>query len=115
MKIYIICPVRNMTKKQSAEVNEHVKFLEKERHKVHFPPRDVDQTDDGIGLSICQEHARAMKQCDRVAVYWDEKSKGSHFDLGMAFILNKPVYLINNPERTKEKSYTNVLRSIAKW
>jgi hypothetical protein len=32
-----------------------------------------------------------MKAADEVWVYWDVESKGSHFDLGMAFALSKRI------------------------
>jgi nucleoside 2-deoxyribosyltransferase len=111
-KIYIICPVRRLTDEQSVEIEQYVKNLEDIGFEVHFPPRDVDQVDP-IGFRICSEHAEAMRDCDRVDIFWDSNSTGSHFDLGMAFALNKPVMLLKlyAPD-TEGKSFVKVIQ---KW
>ena len=112
MKIYVICPVRRAGDEVST-VSAYVSKLESEGHIVHYPPRDVDQTDDGIGLSICQHHRAAMEEADEVHVWWDYESTGSHFDFGMAYALHKPIFVVNNPNRTPNKSYTNILLAVA--
>lgn len=109
MRIFVICSVRDGTPK---EVADHVEKLEAAGHIVHFPPRDCNQTDDGVGLTICRTHRAAMAQADEVHVHWNPESKGSHFDFGMAFALHKPIHLINMPEKTLHKSYGNVLGAI---
>ena len=50
MKIFLICPVRTSDDRYFADWI--VYRLEQEGHTVHYPPRDVDQTDDGVGLEI---------------------------------------------------------------
>lgn len=88
-KVYIICPVRQATQKQVEACKIYVAFLEQEFGcQVHYPPRDVDQTNDDNGVRICFEHARYLIDADEVHVYWDETSQGSHFDLGMVFMAN---------------------------
>lgn len=113
VNIYIICPVRNGT---PPEVGEHVAHLEAEGHRVHFPPRDVDQNDE-TGERIVSEHFAAMRKADRVDVFWDSTSTGSHFDAGMAYALSTT--LVNGPdinfvhafqEDREGKSYEKVLR-----
>lgn len=102
MNIYIICPVRNGT---PDEITEYVESLEREGHSVHFPPRDVDQ-DDPTGARICREHRDYMKIADRVDVFWDVMSSGSHFDLGMAYGLGVPINLVKAYQPDREgKSY----------
>jgi hypothetical protein len=32
-----------------------------------------------------------MEYCEQVHVFWDMNSKGSHFDLGMAYALRKEI------------------------
>lgn len=108
MNVYIICPVRNGTPQ---EVAEHVAYLERDGFAVHFPPRDVDQ-DDSTGERICREHRAAMVACDRVDVFWDVTSSGSHFDLGMAYALGKPIKLITAYQDDSDgKSYRKAVMS----
>lgn len=91
--------------------------LESAGHRVHYPPRDVDQTDDGVGLAISEAHRAAMVRCDEVHVVWDPGSTGSHFDFGMAFMLQAwrkvPIVLARPVELTATKSYGNKLAAVA--
>jgi hypothetical protein len=111
MKIYVLCPVRNGV---PDEVYSYVEWLEKEGNIVHFPPRDAPQ-DDPTGNAICSAHRKAMRGCKYVDVFWDVNSKGSHFDLGMAYALGKPVRLVKlyQPD-TEGKSYVKVMKSMAR-
>lgn len=97
--------------------DEYVAGLEKGGTRVHYPPRDVDQTDDGVGLVISEAHREAMLHCDEVHVIWDPDSAGSHFDLGMAFMLRAwrkcKIVLARPNERTPHKSYGNILNALA--
>jgi nucleoside 2-deoxyribosyltransferase len=86
VNIYLICPVRN----SELRFDIYVASLEWEGHKVHYPHRDAPQ-DDPTGAEICAVHLAAMKAADAVHVMWDINSKGSHFDLGMAYALDKPI------------------------
>lgn len=88
MKIYVICPVRNADPAVLEGVAEHVRSCEARGHDVHYPPRDVAQ-DCPTGVSICEAHRSAMLAADEVHLFWDVQSKGSHFDLGMAYALSK--------------------------
>jgi hypothetical protein len=107
MKIYIICPVRNGT---PADVEKYVLELENLGNVVHFPPRDAPQMD-GSGMFICLTHLGAMKCSDEVHVFWDVNSKGSHFDLGMAFALDKKIRLVHEYQPDgAEKSYVKVMK-----
>ena len=90
MNIYIICAVRNASEIAVEQIRRDVKNLRQRGDVVHFPPDDVDQNDP-TGQRICEEHLQAMIKCDEVHVYWDVDSKGSHFDLGMAYALEKDI------------------------
>lgn len=114
MKIYLICSVRNAKPESISEAENYVKSLENDGHTVHYPPRDVDQTDDGVGLKICECHRKAMIECDEVHILFDPDSRGSLFDFGMAFVLNKPIRVVNDITRTKHKSYGNVMLELSK-
>ena len=109
MKLYLICSVRNTTKRQRHLLDDYVKMLESIGFSVYYPPRDCDQTLDGV--LICQKHQQAMQACDAVCVYWDYKSIGSHVDLGMAWGMQKKVYMANsqNYAQNSDKNYTQVL------
>ena len=117
MRVHLICPVRNCTPEVARFTDDYVGRLESRGAQVHYPPRDVDQTDDGVGLAISQAHREAMRDCDEVHVVWDPNSVGSHFDLGMAFMLQAwrdvPIVLASPVEPTPTKSYGNKLAAIA--
>jgi nucleoside 2-deoxyribosyltransferase len=87
MKIYFIMAVRGGV---AEDAKLYFERLEAAGHEVHYPPRDAPQ-DDETGAMICEAHRRAMVDCDEVHVHWDVESKGSHFDLGMAYALGKPI------------------------
>ncbi len=114
MKIFLICPVRTPDDKDYADWI--VDRLERQGHTVHYPPRDVDQTDDGIGLEIVQAHRKAMLEADEIHVIWNPKSTGSHFDLGSAFMLQAfkriPIRIVREFESTPHKSFGNILKAL---
>lgn len=112
IKIYIVCPVRNVSVEQVEEISKYVNDLENEGHTVHYPPRDVDQ-DDPTGFEICTSHKKAMQDCDRVDVFWDKTSSGSHFDIGMAFALNKTIKIVKAYQPDNEgKSFLKVMKQL---
>ena len=114
MKIYIICPVRNSSSSEQGEVARYVEKLESEGHDVFFPHRDVEQDDPTEGVMICTVEAKAMKKAEAVHIWWNSKSTGGHFDLGMAFVLKKPLVLVNAPQDSFGKSYLKVIKHIEK-
>jgi len=85
-KIYIICAVRNALPGVRAALEAYTDILEESGHIVHLPHRDTKQ--DNSGLEICMENGAAIHMSDEVHVFWDKNSSGSHFDLGMAFMLD---------------------------
>lgn len=87
-RVYLICPVRRCTPEVRAEMDAYVAGLEARGYEVHYPPRDVDQRNDDGGVRICMEHLDAMMGCDEIHAWWDPASSGSHFDLGMAYMLH---------------------------
>ncbi len=109
MRIYIICAVRNASEIRVTEIRAYAAGMRKLGHHVHFPPDDAPQTDP-TGEAICRTHLVAMKDSDEVHVFWDVESKGSHFDLGMAYALGIPIAPIEceHPDGP-EKSYWKVM------
>lgn len=110
MKIFIICPVRSISDEEKKRIEEYIAGLEKERHRVHFPPRNTNQND-RIGFRICSDNLRALKAADEIHIWWSDHSEGSIFDLGMAFALGKKIVIINSEMvlPTEHKSFSNVL------
>ncbi len=115
--VYLICPVRNASEETRAQMDRYVSNLEASGISVHYPPRDVDQSDDGVGLELNATHRDAMLACREVHVVWDPSSLGSHFDLGMAFMLSAtkslPIIIARPFETTEKRSYGNILNAIA--
>jgi len=106
--IYLICPVRNCSTAMQLRLEEWVRAMEDRGNGVYYPARDCAQ-DDPIGTAICAHHLRKMKSADVVYVWWDGDSKGSHFDLGMAYALGKPIMCAKELAATEYKSYANVI------
>ncbi len=91
MKIYIICPVRGVSDEKQSVIDSYASGMEDDGHEVHNPKYAVEQDDD-TGYGICKGHLEGMRSCDEVVVFYDETSKGSFFDLGMAYALDKPIF-----------------------
>lgn len=112
MKIYILSPVRNVTPEQQNIIDNHVSRLELDSHDVYVPRYDVDQ-EDPTGFDICSSHFCNMLKADRVDIFWDISSSGSHFDLGMAFACGKIVKLISAfSDDVEGKSYIKVIKEM---
>jgi hypothetical protein len=109
LNIYIICAVRNATPDRVATIRAYAAAKRAEGHCVHFPPDDAPQ-DDPDGSAICEAHREAMSRANEVHVFWDVNSKGSHFDLGMAYALGRRIVPIAcDPPDGAEKSYWKVI------
>jgi len=83
--IYLICPVRGCSEEVRTKLDAYVAKLEEDDCMVHYPHRDVPQ--DGTEVDIIGKHVAAMLQSDEVHVWWDGNSTGSHFDLGIAWLM----------------------------
>jgi len=114
MRIHLICPVRNVSEEQQKEIDNYANKLIKTGHIVHNPKYAVNQEDE-TGFDICNSHYRFMINAHRVDIFWDVNSKGSHFDLGMAFALRKHIKLVKSytPD-IEEKSYVKVMNEMEK-
>ncbi len=110
--IYIICSVRSVGTTESTRLDEYVLKLEAEGHNVHYPPRDVEQRCN-TGMTIVDAHGKAMRKCDEVHILWNVNSQGSHFDLGMAYALGKPIIAIDKMCGDEcGKSYWKVIKKL---
>ena len=89
LKIFLICSVRAASKEIEEAQCQYVEYLENLGHQVHYPPRDTNQMTSSI--EICQQNYEAIKNADIVHVFYNPDSQGTHFDLGMAFALQKTI------------------------
>ena len=115
-KIFVICPVRNITPDIKLSLENFVLNLVKD-YDVHYPAWDTDQDNDPAGMRICNDNKRAIQLADGIVIAWDGKSHGSLFDFGMVFCLQKRVALIPvpglYPVKTEGKSFSNMLLAYA--
>lgn len=131
---FLIHPFREADEELTERIEKYVETLEKQGHGIYYPRRDTNQVDP-IGLRICTDNMIAIIPKKKVRIWWDKNSKGSHFDFGGAFAIStlfskqrslwwriktiiklffmgeKIITLVNlnEVERTKEKSFNNVL------
>ena len=110
MNIFIISSVRDASDEIRKKLENHVTELEKQGHKVHLPHRDTNQSSKGI--DICKQNKQAIIDAHEVHIFYSPTSQGSHFDLGVAFALNKKISVIENIPYGEGKSYP---RMIDEW
>lgn len=103
----IICSVRTGADKEYRE--EYVQALENKGIRVFYPGRDTEQIDESGGIRICRDNEYSFRNSYEIHVIFHPESQGSLFDLGMVFSMGKPIHVVNPLERTKEKSFKNVL------
>lgn len=73
-----------------------------------MPHRDTDQNQ--LGFQICGDNVQAIKNADEVHIFYMKESTGSHFDLGAAFVYNKPIKVIHNKDfNSHEKSFAKMI------
>jgi hypothetical protein len=89
----------------------YVRNLEEQGIEVHYPDRDTKQIDSMGGYNIVTDNREALLESDEIHIWFDEKSTGSVFDLGMAWLGYKPLVIANEEEvkRTDYKSFNNVI------
>lgn len=125
-KIFIICPVTQATKKDRTELLKYVQNLMSDGCIVHYPYTDTPQNE--IALNINRINTKAIRTSDEVHIFYNDKSRGTHFDLGhlfslkelhknhiISFILylfgikNPKVIVVKNKKNNEEKGYSNML------
>lgn len=102
-KIFLISPVRNITETQAKEIENYSQSKIFEGFQIHVPQVNTFQKDKFGGYSICFQNASAIGESSEIHMYYDQTSKGSMFDLGVAYYLDKPLIVIND----KEIEYNN--------
>lgn len=69
----------------------HRCLLLDEGHEVALPAFDAC---DGDELHVCSVNRNHIEWADEIHLFWDGRSLGTIFDLGMAFALRKPIKVI---------------------
>lgn len=109
--LFLISPVRLLDPVYENLIYQVEQEYQEKGFKLYIPFRDTDQSD-SIGYRICSDNRKAIEESDGVLLLWKEGSQGSLFDLGMAFALRKPIYIIHEtlPPQTRSKSFQNMIR-----
>lgn len=120
-KVFLISPVRHLPNGEvRGRMTEYIQILKVRGYTVYWPLRDTKQND-LIGLDICLQNARAIRDADEIHIWYDPASEGSIFDLGMAFMASLVAgppkrFVIANPDDvtpTSDKSFQNILLALA--
>ncbi|HSW64026.1 MAG TPA: nucleoside 2-deoxyribosyltransferase [Dissulfurispiraceae bacterium] len=111
MNIFIISTVRNADVDYRLSIERYVNNLECEGHVVYLPHRDTDQNSNG--LNICKSNKAALSQADEVHIFYRSTSQGTHFDMGMAFALDKKIVIVENEQYGQGKSFPRMLEEWA--
>lgn len=106
--IYVICLVTQSTVESLNAQALYVKSLEAEGHHVFYPARDTDQ--EAGAWDINRQNLEAIRDADEVHVFYSQTSHGVHFDLGMAFALDKPIKVVSEQPVVGRASYLQLLR-----
>lgn len=107
MRVFIIGPVRGADESLRENLEAYTRMLEDLGCQVHLPHRDTKQ--DARGLDICRQNRNAIERADEVHVFYSSTSTGSHFDLGVAFALNKRILVVKNEPYGEGKSFPRML------
>jgi nucleoside 2-deoxyribosyltransferase len=85
---------------------KHKATLEKAGDDVGLPAFDNDEMNlEDAELQICLYNRDLIKWADEVHLFWDQRSFGTMFDLGMCVALDKPVKAIY----IEPKTFKNVI------
>jgi len=102
--IFVISPDREATAEEKNFLENYVREQEKEGKIVYFPSRDTDQNDP-VGLRICLTNREAIRKTKEVHAYFNGRSQGTFFDLGMSFMAKKPLYFIGTKIKTLDDAF----------
>ena len=106
-KVFIICTIRSASEDYIKKLENYVSKLESEGIVVYAPHRDTNQM--ALGYEICTQNMEAIKEADEVHILYNSKSQGTHFDMGVAFALNKKIVIVENEPLTEGKSFQRML------
>jgi len=94
------------------KLEAYTKRLESLGHTVHLPHRDTNQNNPG--LQICKDNFDAIDGSHQVHIFYNSKSTGVHFDMGMAFAIYNlfkdiKIKVIENEPFNEQKSFAKLL------
>ncbi|VVB83090.1 Uncharacterised protein [uncultured archaeon] len=88
---FLICTVREADDNDRKFINDYLVKLRSQGKTVYYPAEDTEQVDSSGGYQICSDNCWGIMDSKEVHVYWTDKSQGTKFDLGMAFIQHKMI------------------------
>jgi hypothetical protein len=118
-KCFVICTVRGASDEYKKKLESYVEDLENKGYNVHLPHRDTKQ--DASGYDICTQNGNAIIDADEIHIFYNKDSQGTHFDMGMTFMLHLlfnrfgfgesdvKVVIVNNEKYGEGKSYARML------
>lgn len=77
-------------------------------HDARMPYFDDDIPHDA--LELCERNRELIEWADEIHVFWDNRSVGFIFDMGMIFMARKPIVI----EHIEHKTLEQVIRGYAK-
>jgi hypothetical protein len=86
---FLICTVREADDNDKRFIQDYLVKLRSQGKKIYYPAEDTEQVDSSGGYQICSDNCQAIMNSEEAHVYWTDKSQGTKFDLGMAFIQHK--------------------------
>jgi len=86
------------------KIREYADTLTKLGYEARSPVFDSHPDLDEYG--ICATNREMIEWADEVHVFWDQRSMGTIFDLGMAFALRKLIKIIH----LEPKTFANFMR-----
>ena len=106
-KIFIICSVRGADGEYKDKLENYTELLLSKGFNVHLPHRDTNQK--ATGIEICKQNKKAIYESDEIHIFYNGESQGTHFDMGVAFALNKKIVIVENENYGEGKSYPRML------
>jgi nucleoside 2-deoxyribosyltransferase len=105
--VFIISTIRSASNEYLEKLEKYVKNLENKGINVYAPHRDTNQM--ALGYEICRQNMLGIMDADEVHIFYNSNSQGTHFDMGVAFALNKKIKIVENEPLTEGKSFQRML------
>ena len=113
-KIYFAAPLfDDMEFRRNAE--ECAK-LEEAGYEVYLPQRDAGEAAAGTPRDrLFHDDVAHVRECDILVAYIDGRvpDEGTVFEIGMAFALGKPIYMVRSDRRSFMQGHLNVMLEFA--
>ena len=116
---FVICTVRGASEEYKKKLEDFVSEKEGEGWEMHLPHRDTKQ--DAKGFDICFQNYSAISNADKVFIFYNPDSQGTHFDMGVTFAIAQmvktgeihgaplPIEIVKNIKFGEGKSYARML------